>query len=83
MGYRSAVDVPAMPHPQNQDGDPPVLEVADQPIIAYPVLPELTQLWSAQRLSEAAGIIQYGHPLAQDAAGFASSFLARGSNSIL
>lgn len=50
----------------NEDAQRAVLDAADNAVISYAVLPEVTQLGAFKGFAYAARIVQHGHSLAQE-----------------
>ncbi len=55
-----------MPDPQNQYAEDLVFYVADEPVVADPVFPELTKFRTLERYAEVARIIGFCNPFVQD-----------------
>jgi hypothetical protein len=55
---RSAIDFSAMADAKNQNEQPIVFDLADEPVITNAVFPELPELGAVQSLSDASRIVQ-------------------------
>ena len=57
----SAIDIAAMSHTQNQNSDPVAFDLGNDPIIAHPKSPQVTELRSFQRRRQSPWIIRARH----------------------
>ena len=57
MQTRLAVDFSAVAGPQNENDEPVVLNLADEPIIPNAVFPELPEFGAVQGLTNAARVV--------------------------
>ena len=62
----SAVDFPAVAEAKNQNEQPFVLDLADEPVITHTVFPELSKLGASQSLTNAARVIQWGETFVKE-----------------
>src|SRR5467141_3743249 len=65
-GNALAIDFLAISDAQDQNHQTIVFDLADEPVIAHAIFPELSKPRAVQRLSDAARIVQLGNPLMKE-----------------
>src|SRR5260370_31095082 len=65
-GNALAIDFLAVSDAQDQNHQTIVFDLADEPVIAHAIFPELPKPRAVQRLSDAAWIVQLGNPLMKE-----------------
>jgi len=60
------IDFPAVPDAGDQHDQVLAFDLADEPVIAHVVFPELPKLRAVQGLSDAAGIVKLGYQLMEE-----------------
>jgi len=64
--FRSAIDFLAVAHAENEHDEAIIFDLADKPVIAHTVFPELPEPRAVQRFSEAARIVEFRNALMQE-----------------
>ena len=65
-GNALPIDFLAISDAQEQNHQTVVFDLADEPVIAHAIFPELSKPRAVQRLSDAAWIVQLGNPLIKE-----------------
>src|SRR6266478_6529165 len=65
-GNALAIDFLAISDAQDQNHQTIVFDLADEPVIAHAIFPELSKPRAVQRLSDAARIVELGNPLMKE-----------------
>jgi hypothetical protein len=60
------VDFPARPHPEDQHHQAVVLDLANEPVVAHAVLPELPEPWALQRLAQCPRVVEFRQSLVKE-----------------
>ena len=60
------MDFFAMPNAEDQNHQAIIFDLADEPVIAYAIFPELPKTRPVQRLSDAAWIVQLSHSILKE-----------------
>jgi hypothetical protein len=65
-GNALAIDFFAISDAEDQNHESIIFDLADEPVIAHAIFPELSKPRAVQRVSDAAWIVQLGNPLMKE-----------------